>query len=353
MSPVLLRALKLSAGALAVKALLRQTRRMDFSNRTVIISGGSRGLGLELARCFAEEGARLALFARDSDELERAGHELETRGARLLLLPCDVRDADDVEQSVRRAVEWAGRLDVVVNNAGIIQVGPFENMTREDFENSLATHFWGPLNLLQKSIPYMTRQHSGRVINITSIGGKVAFPHLLPYCVSKFALVGLSDGIRSELARQGIRVTTVCPGLMRTGSHINASFKGQHEKEFALFAMVNALPLFSVSSSRAARQIVEACRYGDPFLMITPQARVLNLLNETFPSFMADIFKIAAALLPPPADGRPNSKQGWESRSRLAPSWLTYISDAAVERNNEDSKLRQNPAAAGRRGTPP
>src|SRR4029434_5355216 len=104
------------------------------------------------------------------------------------------------------------------------------------------------------------RQGHGRIVNIASIGAKIAFPHLLPYTASKFALAGLSEGLRTELAQDGIYVTTVSPGLMRTGSHVNALFKGQQRKEFALFSAANAW--ISTSSTRAARQIVEACRYG-------------------------------------------------------------------------------------------
>jgi NAD(P)-dependent dehydrogenase (short-subunit alcohol dehydrogenase family) len=333
MSPLLSRSLTLAGAVVAARAVLRRAHRMDFNKRTVVISGGSRGLGLEMARRFAAEGARLALLARDSEELQRAGRGLQSRGGELLLLRCDVRNEDDIEKSLQSVIDWTGTVDVLVNNAGIIQVGPYEHMNRDDFEDALGVHVWGPLQLMQKAIPHMKRSGSGRIVNIASFGGKVAVPHLLPYCTSKFALVGLSDGIRSEVAKYGIRVTTVCPGLMRTGSHINASFKGQHEKEFALFSIANAVPLFSVSAARAARQIIEACRYGDPFVMISPQARAAHLFNAVFPGLAGDFLKMVARLLPD--DGVSQAKLGWESRSRLAPKLATYLSDKAIERNNE------------------
>lgn len=226
-------------------------------------------------------------------------------------------------------------MDVLVNNAGVIQVGPYEQMEREDFENALGVHLWAPLRLMQRVIPHMKRQGGGRIVNVASFGGKVAVPHLLPYCASKFALVGLSDGIRAEVAKDGISVTTVCPGLMRTGSHVNAWFKGQQEKEFALFSIANALPLFSINAARAARRIVEACRYGDPFVIITPQARAVHLLNAAFPNLMGDLFKVIGRLLPEPATGTNQAKLGWESRSRLTPEFVTYLADKAIERNNE------------------
>ena len=328
------RLLKVSAAVIATRALWRRARRSDFAGRTVVISGGSRGLGLEMARCFGRAGAHLALLARDEAELQRAQEELSSLGIDVLPLRCDVRNELDVENSIERVIEWQGRIDVLVNNAGVIQVGPLENMDRKDFETAMDTHLWGPFHLISRVIPQMKRQGQGRIVNIASIGGKVAVPHLLPYSMSKFALVGLSDGTRSELAKYGIRVTTVCPGLMRTGSHVNAEFKGHHQAEFALFSLSNALPLFSINAARAARQIVDACRHGDSFLMISRQARMLHLMNALFPNLTADLFKVVGSVLPRSMESK-DSKTGWESRSRLAPHWATQLADRATQRNNE------------------
>jgi NAD(P)-dependent dehydrogenase (short-subunit alcohol dehydrogenase family) len=343
MSPLVSRGIAISAALLAARAGLRRARRMDFANRCVIISGGSRGLGLELARIFVRERAYVALLARDSEELQRASRHLQLRGS-VLPLRCDIRNRKNIDESLRQVLDWRGKIDVLVNNAGIIQVGPYETMNDEDFEDCMEVHFWGPLHLIRQAIPYMKRRGDGRIVNIASFGGKVAVPHLVPYCASKFALVGLSDGIRAELAKDGIHVTTVCPGLMRTGSHLNASFKGRHESEFALFSISNALPIFSVNSARAARQIVRACRYGDPFLMIGPQARALHLINSLFPNLSADVFKAVGRWLPQATKGQ--TKLGWDSRSSLAPRWLTYLSDAAVERNNENARAGTGASAA-------
>jgi short-subunit dehydrogenase len=209
-------------------------------------------------------------------------------------------------------------------------------MKIEDYAEAMNVHFWGPLYLMQEVIPYMKRQAGGRIVNIASIGGKIAVPHLLPYVASKFALVGLSEGMRTELAKDRIYVTTVCPGLMRTGSHLNAFFKGAHEKEFALFSIANASPLLSTSSARAARQIVEACRYGKARLVITPQARVARLVNDLFPGVVAEALGLVGRVLPGPRDRRGDLlKRGWQSRSIIAPSVLTRPADKASPRNNE------------------
>ena len=245
----------------------------------MVITGGSRGLGLEIARILAAEGASLTLVSRDEHELARARRSLvEGTGADVLTVRCDIARFAEVEAAVRQVVDHHGRLDVLINCAGIIQVGPMEHMTLDDYEAAMNVHFRGPLHTMLAALPYMRRQHGGRVVNIASIGGKVPVPHLAPYAASKFALVGLSSSLRAELASDDILITTVSPGLMRTGSPINASMKGQHEAEFAWFAISDALPGLSVASSRAARQVVEACRRGQAELIISLPARACGSL---------------------------------------------------------------------------
>jgi NAD(P)-dependent dehydrogenase (short-subunit alcohol dehydrogenase family) len=324
-----------SAGAVLALRTLRSRATYDFRDKSVLITGGSRGLGLVLAREFAAEGARLTIVARDRVELEQARADLATRGAEVLSFACDVRDQADVQSAIERAVARYRSIDVLINNAGVIQAGPVDHMQVADFEDALNTHLWGPLYTMLAVTPYMRRQGGGRVVNIASIGGKVAVPHLAPYSTSKFALVGLSDGMRAELARDNIIVTTVCPGLMRTGSHLNALFKGQHAEEFTWFSIVDSLPISSIDARRAARQIIEACRRGDPQLLISIQAHVIALLNAVFPGLSARALKRMNQLLPEPTDPRGDeTRTGWESQSTLAPSLLTRLSDRAAEENN-------------------
>lgn len=322
--------------ALAMQTIQRQVRKMDFKGRSVMITGGSRGFGLVMARLLADEGANLILLARDEAELKRAKVELVRRGAEVLIIPADVRSQSEAQEAVEQVVGYYGRLDVLINNAGVIQVGPIDHMTIDDFENAMAVHTWGPLYTMLAAIPHMRRQGGGRIVNISSIGGKIAVPHMAPYCASKFALVGLSDSLRAELAQEKIYVTTVCPGLMRTGSHLNALFKGQHEDEFTWFSLLAALPVTSTSARNAARQIIEACRYGDPQLIITLQARLAALVNEFAPRLMATSVSLFNRLLPAPTTVYGDElKLGWESQSSLAPSLLTRLADRAATANNQ------------------
>jgi NAD(P)-dependent dehydrogenase (short-subunit alcohol dehydrogenase family) len=205
-----------------------------------------------------------------------------------------------------------------------------------DFENAMATHAWGPLYTIMATLPHMRRRHSGRIVNVSSIGGRLGVPHLLPYTMSKFALSGLSQGLRAEISRHGILLTTVYPGLMGTGSHINASFKGRNRSEFAWFSVSAGMPLLSIDSRRAARQIIRACRKGRSELIITPQARAAVLMNAVLPSAVSHALQAANSLLPDAGQESVSEEhKGWESASRWAPSLLTRFADRASIRNNE------------------
>jgi NAD(P)-dependent dehydrogenase (short-subunit alcohol dehydrogenase family) len=324
--------------ALATGRMVRSRRAIDFNGRTVVITGGSRGLGLVLARQFADQGARVCLLARDPRELDRARRLVAEQfgEAGVMTIRCDIRRRADVREAITRILdEWVA-IDVLVNNAGVIQVGPLDHMEHDDFENAMATHFWGPLHMVLEVLPSMRRRGFGRIVNISSIGGRIGVPHLAPYTASKFALVGLSDAIRAELAPLGIRVTTVSPGLMRTGSPMNAEIKGQHEKEYAWFAVADSLPGLSIGAERAAAQIIESCRYGDPELTLSIPARAAVLVNAIAPAAIARLSELAVRILPRSTGAEGNvARRGRESESRWAPSVVTALSDQAAVLNNE------------------
>ena len=314
----------------------RQRHRFSFRHRSVVITGGSRGLGLEMARLLAREGASLTLLARDDRELERAREMLEALGAEVLVLRCDVGDQDAVERALDVVVDRYGRLDVLINNAGRIQVGPADHMRLEDYETAMAVHFRGPLHAMLAAIPHMRRQHGGRILNIASIGGKVPVPHLAPYVASKFALVGLSGSLHAELARHDIIVTTASPGLMRTGSPINATVKGQHALEFAWFAAGDALPGLSIDATRAAARILDACREGRAEVILTLPARLAAALYGLMPNSVVGLATIANRLLPSPTGPEGDHERlGRDTRSPIAFSRLTRLNDEAAARNNE------------------
>ncbi len=321
---------------LLTSRVLRQGRCMRFRGASVLVTGGSRGLGLEISRVFAREGAKLTLLARDREELVNARRELISLGGYVMIRACDIRNERQARDAVDFVIRERGRVDVLINNAGVIQVGPFENTEVADFEELLDDYVRAPLYFIKAAAPFMKQQGGGRIVNISSIGGLVAIPHLSAYCTAKFAETGLSDGARAELAKDNILVTTVEPGLLRTGSYVNALFKGQHRREFGWFAISAALPLFSSNAEKAALRIVRACRYGDPYLVISPQARFLQLMNALLPGVTASAMKVAARLLPSPsARAGTAPRTGWESKSGVVSSLLSGIGNEEVERNQE------------------
>ena len=334
--------LLLTASALALRAVIRQTRRVDLGGSVVLITGGSRGLGLALAHEFGQHGCRLAICARDAAELVRAKDELAAKGYEVFTAVCDLTDTAQVNTLIADVTAHYGQIDILVNNAGIIEVGPVQNMSRKDFEDAMAVDFWGVLDTILAVLPQMSARKSGRIVNITSIAGKVAFPHLLPYAAAKFAATGLSEGLHSELKRDGITVTTIVPGLLRTGSYFHALFKGDKTGEFTWFSIGDNLPGGSISAGRAAREIVAATRNGEAERILSIPASLLSRFQGLAPNTSAGLLTlINNAVLPPPSDapGSETISTGKEAESsmpmRPAFDAVTTLGRAAAERLNE------------------
>jgi len=306
--------------------------------RVVVISGGSRGLGLVLARYVCARGGNVALIARDPEELARAKADLAPHGSVVLTIECDLLDSEQIRSAVRRIIDRFSKIDILINNAGIIEVGPLEHMRPEDFDRAMRLHFWASFELISQIVPEMRIWGGGRIVNISSIGGKIAVPHMASYSASKFALTGLSDAVRAELARDNIHVTTVAPGMMRTGSHVNAKFKGKHDNEFAWFAASAGAPLLSMNANRAARKILAACRRGQPSLTLTFAARAAILGNALFPNLTGYAMKFVNRLLPGAGGEEGNESQAGSQLRRLTPERLTKLADRATEKNNEVSR---------------
>lgn len=330
------------AGALLVGSWITartiRTAQYTLRDKVALISGGSRGLGLVLARHICDQGGSVALFARDVEELSRAKADLTARGGKVFTVECDLLDRDQIQAAIRKVIDHFDRIDILINNAGMIEVGPLDHMTRQDYDRAMRLHFWAPYELVSQVVPEMRLWGGGRIVNISSIGGKVAVPHFAPYSASKFALTGFSDAIRTELAHDNIQVTTVAPGLMRTGSHVNAKFKGNHDAEFAWFSASAGAPLISMGADRAARKILAACRRGQPSLILTFAARGAIAGNALFPNLTGFAMKIVNRFLPNLADENGEQSRTGSELPRLAPKWMTRLADQAMTRNNETTK---------------
>ena len=325
--------------AVAVAKAFKRTRRLQ--GKVVLITGASRGLGLALAEEFGRQGAKLAITARDANELERARTALSRRLGRtathdIFIFSADLRKPKDAEQLIQQTTAHFGHIDILVNNAGVITVGPIENQKIQDFHDVMDSNFFSGVHCTLSVLPQMLARRRGTIVNIASIGGKIAVPHMLPYTASKFAAVGFSEGMNAELRSKGVRVVTVCPGLMRTGSHLNASFTGDAAAEYRWFSMAAGLPLVSTSARAAAHKIVRATIAGKSEIAITPQAILASRLADIFPEVTAAAMSLMNLALPSPASEQGASHRGAEVRSlEIKPA--VALGQAAARRYNQRS----------------
>ncbi|SNC62438.1 Short-chain dehydrogenase [Kytococcus aerolatus] len=312
-----------------------------------LVMGASRGLGLLCAEQFLQHGYRVVLSSRSRDSLEAARDQLlaEYPGATLDVAPCDISDRAAVTTLVEHVERDLAPIEVLLTVAGIIQVGPVQAMTLEHFDQAVSTMLMGPVNLTLQVLPHMRERGRGRIGTVTSVGGKVAPPHLLPYSTAKFGAVGFSEGLTAELAGTGITATTIVPGLMRTGSHDAAQFTGDVAREFAWFGPSASLPLLAMDAERAAERMVHGVLEGHTHVMLSPVTQVGSRVHGLAPSFTTRLMGLANRVLPtaPAVDplgpgttveGRV-ARQGLTGRARRVVDALSTLGDRAGEQNNE------------------
>ena len=295
-----------AAAALAVTGLLatlplfgRLRRRQPVRGEVAIVCGASRGLGRAIARELARRGAHVAICARTAQDLEGARRELERFGGGVLAERCDLRRKDDVDSFVAKVDRELGAPTVLVANAATITVGPIESLDAADFDDAFESTFKTALLPALAVLPRMQARRRGTIAFITSIGGKIGVPHLAPYSSAKFAAVGFAEALRAEVAKDGLRVLTVIPGLMRTGSHLHALFKGNSELEYAWFGASATAPLVAIDVDRAARRVVSAIVAGREEIVYTVPARLGRRIHSFVPSLVRTALGLAGRLLPP------------------------------------------------------
>jgi NAD(P)-dependent dehydrogenase (short-subunit alcohol dehydrogenase family) len=300
--------------------------------------GASRGLGLLIARELLDRGHDVVMTARSADELEAAARRLSGRGRQVHTRVCDVRDRAAVDAVVDEVERAIGPIDVLLSVAGIIEVGPAETMTPEVFDDAIDTMTRGPIHAALAVLPAMRRRGRGRIGTVTSIGGMVSPPHLLPYATAKFGAVGFSDGLAAALSGTGLTATTIVPGLMRTGSHQRARFRGDAKAEYAWFAPAASMPLLSMDADRAARRIVTGVLAGRPMVVLTPLAWVGIRVRGLAPATTTRLMGWTGRLLPgQPSRGGRHAVEGRDAATAVGAVLrrLTTLGDKAARRNNE------------------
>lgn len=299
-----------------------------------LVAGASRGLGLLICRELLDRGMHVVACARDADELDGASELLESQ--RFVTRECDVSDADAVAELVEWVESSYGGIDVAITVAGIIQTGPAEAMELDHFRDAVDTMLWGPVHVALAVLPGMRTRDRGRIGTVTSVGGMVSAPHLLPYATAKFGAVGFSDGLAASVAGSGVTATTIVPGLMRTGSHERALFNGDPAREYAWFAPSASLPLVSMDAERAARKIVQGVLAGRPIVILTPLAKVGARVRGLVPGTTTRVMGLVNRVLPSGSD--PETIEGRDAARRLdsrVVRVLTTLGTRAARRHNE------------------
>lgn len=274
----------------------------------------------------------MALLSRDEASLLRAAKALNTH---VFTVTCDVTDAESTRRAVQSATDYFGRVDMLIHCAGQMTVGPDRTMALSDHRRAMDTHLFGAVHAVHAVLPQMRRRGFGHIVLISSVGGRVGVPHMVPYSASKFALGGYGEALHAELVSEGIGVTTVYPGLMRTGSPRNADFKGQHRREYAWFSLLDSLPFISISAKKAAERIIEAGLAGRSELVLMPMGRLMLVVKALMPEVVAKLVAFAGSLLPAAAGAGYQSFKGYESESSVTRSFLTALTRRAALRNNE------------------
>lgn len=342
-------AVAVAAAAAANAARTKVRRPDDLTGEVAVVTGASRGLGLVLAKELARQSCRLVICARDAEELGRAEDQLRQQGTDVLAVTCDLAEEDAAQRLIDATIRHFGRIDILVNNAGEIRVGPAGSAGPQDYESALRIMTMAPVRTTYAALPHMHARQHGRIVTIASIGGKVSVPHLLPYSVAKFGAVAFSEGLRAELGSGPVTVTTVVPGLMRTGSHERAEFGGRRDAEYTWFALAASLPVLSMDAEKAARQIVAAMRNRRAELILTPAGQLVARSAAIAPSLTSAAMHLATTLLPA-SDGSHGQESGLTLRPAMNSAlfgWLTTKGRRAAERFNELPERRPGAAPPG------
>jgi NAD(P)-dependent dehydrogenase (short-subunit alcohol dehydrogenase family) len=305
-----LAALGLAAGlALLASGVARRARRLDLRGKVVVVTGGGRGLGYAIASEFARRGSRLAICGRDELEVASAAAELRRQGAEVFDAVCDVSEGPSVRGFIEQVVAHLGPIDVLINNAAECFVGPAVALREADVERALRNIFWASYHPTMAALPQMRARRRGRIVNVTSIGGKVGLPHMAAYAAGKFAVTGFSETLAVELAKEGIYVSTVTPPPLRNGAQLASHFGGQREQEFAWFAWGLSSKLTAIDARRAARAVVDAAEYGDPERAVSPFSWLLARFQGMMPNTAVRTLSLVDRVMPAP----PSQPSDWRS----------------------------------------
>jgi len=247
------------------------------SGTTAVITGPTSGIGRETAREFASAGSKVVVAGRRKERLQELVNEIESKGGKAFAVPADVAEQAQVENLIEKAIEHFGRVDVLVNNAGVAVASRFEEMPLEDFRRLMDVNFWGAVYACRAAVPQMRKQRGGVILNISSIFGKRGMPFETAYCASKFALAGLSESLRAELMSENIDVCTIFPGAVETEIFDAAANNTGLE-------LPSYVPKFP--ARQMAKLIVQTARFPQAEIVAAFDAQAINIAKTVAPALV-------------------------------------------------------------------
>jgi NAD(P)-dependent dehydrogenase (short-subunit alcohol dehydrogenase family) len=318
----------LALGLLGVTwaAWSRRRRRLDLRGRVAIVTGGARGLGLAITRALVQRGCRVAICGRDGETVRLCVEQLRSEGFSISGQACDVSDPAQVGAFVQSTVEDYGAIDVLVNNAGQCYVGPASELDALDMHFALQNIFWAQFYPTRAVLPQMRARRFGRIVNVTSLAGKLPIPHQAAYVAAKHAATGWSETLGVELAQEGITVSTITPPPLRNGAPLHAHYNGQREAEFTWFARSLTSPLSAIGAERVVGAVVEAIVYGKLESAVSPLSWLAARAHGAAPNLVQKGLRGIALWMPPAAE------PGTSSPMRLGLEVAGSSSDADVQR---------------------